>query len=293
MTPPVSGPKYEQDRDAHDPNVESAPLPAADDPLAVLALEINACHRQCLHSLRTTLDHAIATGKKLVMAKNLVKGRGGKWEIWVANNCEFDIRQAQKYVRLAKNEKRIRENAPFGTLSGINAAMDFIANHMEKNADSENGQPDTNAQTTDDPAIGHDVAAAIASDGSGDHCDDYGGDAPAYHGDGAVDGADVLISDDDGADALAADHYDGDVANPDAIWDGEEPVESDNTWREARAEILIALAEMDNALISQCVTFFETMDWQRFPAESHGFLCEALDRLIRVARKARKTIDKN
>lgn len=68
--------------------------------LVELKGKINGSHRQCLKALRASLPHARQTGIYLIEARSLVEG---KWLVWVQENCDFSVSQAQRYIRIADN----------------------------------------------------------------------------------------------------------------------------------------------------------------------------------------------
>jgi hypothetical protein len=87
--------------------------------LADLAAKANVEHRAFEAIQRVGLAHAIAAGKALKAAKDLV-GHGG-WLRWVEENCEFGEREAQNYMRIARNPQRVAH------LSSIREALAELA----------------------------------------------------------------------------------------------------------------------------------------------------------------------
>ncbi len=75
--------------------------------LTKLAAEINQQHEQCLDAFRTTLAHAVRTGELLLQAKSAVE-RGG-WVPWVEANCRVSLREAQRYMKLAKEISKLQK----------------------------------------------------------------------------------------------------------------------------------------------------------------------------------------
>jgi hypothetical protein len=67
--------------------------------LADLAQRINDAHEQVVDSARTTLERAIACGKLLLEAKELVPH--GEWAAWIENNFRGSARSSQAYMRVA------------------------------------------------------------------------------------------------------------------------------------------------------------------------------------------------
>ncbi len=74
--------------------------------LACLAARINAGHEECLAAARTTLENACAVGELLLQAKAAVEH--GKWSGWIEANCRFAIREAQRYMKLAKGVTQLK-----------------------------------------------------------------------------------------------------------------------------------------------------------------------------------------
>jgi hypothetical protein len=74
--------------------------PAED--LAVLAAEINAAHEAGEDATRKGLEHFRCAGEKLIRAKE--QCGHGHWLSWLEKNVKFSVRQAQRYMALAKCE---------------------------------------------------------------------------------------------------------------------------------------------------------------------------------------------
>lgn len=74
---------------------------AQDAELRQLVTEIKSCVAKFEKSLRTSLNFARQAGEALTKAKGLLP-RSKSWQQWVSDNCAIDIRQAQKYMRIAK-----------------------------------------------------------------------------------------------------------------------------------------------------------------------------------------------
>jgi Protein of unknown function (DUF3102) len=72
--------------------------------LPVLASTINAHLTEAEAATRRGLEHAIAAGLLLIEAKELVSH--GEWIAWLQANCQIGQRQAQTYMRLARNRHR-------------------------------------------------------------------------------------------------------------------------------------------------------------------------------------------
>jgi hypothetical protein len=76
------------------------------DRLSILAASINDHHRAANAATRRGLEHAIAAGALLLEAKELV-AHHGEWLPWLQANCEVGPRQAQTYMRLARNRHKL------------------------------------------------------------------------------------------------------------------------------------------------------------------------------------------
>ncbi len=69
--------------------------------LTPLAVDINREHAEAVLAGRSFLEHAARAGELLLKAKADI-GHGG-WLPWVKKNCEFNARQAQRYMQVAKH----------------------------------------------------------------------------------------------------------------------------------------------------------------------------------------------
>lgn len=95
--------------------------------LEVLATEINTEHGKFRSAFKATYQHAIRVGVLLSEAKAEVEH--GDWGAWVADNCEFSMRTAQVYMRLANNRalvEKMLKNAESAHLS-IEGVLKAIA----------------------------------------------------------------------------------------------------------------------------------------------------------------------
>jgi Protein of unknown function (DUF3102) len=72
--------------------------------LHILAASINEHLTAAEKATRRGLEHAIAAGLLLIEAKKLVGH--GEWLAWLQANCQIGQRQAQTYMRLARNRHR-------------------------------------------------------------------------------------------------------------------------------------------------------------------------------------------
>jgi hypothetical protein len=75
--------------------------------LSQLAKLINAEHKLCEHAARSTLEHAVNAGLALIEAKSRVKH--SEWTTWLEENCRVGMRQAQKYMKVARELPTILE----------------------------------------------------------------------------------------------------------------------------------------------------------------------------------------
>jgi hypothetical protein len=82
--------------------------------LATLAKQINAEHDAFKLALMSTCERAVATGKKLLRARELVdKQLGpGHWLEWLAANTHVPERTAQRYMDIAKKEPELLAKSP-------------------------------------------------------------------------------------------------------------------------------------------------------------------------------------
>jgi hypothetical protein len=70
-----------------------------------LAVEIEAHHQSAYRLAAGAVDHALRCGDLLIEAKGRVKH--GEWLPWLRSVTTISIRQAQNYMRLAKNRTEI------------------------------------------------------------------------------------------------------------------------------------------------------------------------------------------
>src|SRR5262245_18668139 len=73
--------------------------------LPVLASTIKEHLAAAETATRRGLEHAMAAGLLLIEAKELVEH--GEWLTWLQANCQIGQRQAQTYMRLARNRHRV------------------------------------------------------------------------------------------------------------------------------------------------------------------------------------------
>src|SRR6516162_2724608 len=97
--------------------------------------EINALHAELCALARTTLSKATRIGELLIQAKaSLVHGQ---WLGWLKENIAFDVRTAQRYMRvyehrdLLKNDNVSHLSAAYSLLSApaepVDSALDDVA----------------------------------------------------------------------------------------------------------------------------------------------------------------------
>jgi Protein of unknown function (DUF3102) len=84
---------------------------AGSNRLPVLAATINEHLEAAETATRRGLEHAIAAGLLLIEAKELVAH--GEWIPWLKANCRLSPRQAQVYMRLARNRDGAQKRAGF------------------------------------------------------------------------------------------------------------------------------------------------------------------------------------
>jgi hypothetical protein len=103
-------------------------------------------------SNRTIVDRAIRVGKDLWDLKKSNKVPHGEWEKWVKNNIpQFNIRKVRRWMNLAENETKIREEIRKRQESNKNDSVSYltltealaIANGKDK------GEPPTAADAYD------------------------------------------------------------------------------------------------------------------------------------------------
>lgn len=99
--------------------------------LTDLAERINAEHAACMASARDAVARAIEVGRLLAEAKDQV--RHGEWAAWVAENCSFGIRQAQKYMRAHDNRVALEDQmrTPGSHLTSLNDAIALVSEPWE------------------------------------------------------------------------------------------------------------------------------------------------------------------
>jgi len=76
--------------------------------VANLAARINEAHAHAIEHAEKAIDEARRAGELLIEAKAQL-GHGG-WLPWLAANCKFGERQAQRYIQLASNWTSLASN---------------------------------------------------------------------------------------------------------------------------------------------------------------------------------------
>jgi hypothetical protein len=103
---------------------ESA-LQAGSNRLPFIASSINDHLAAAEQATKRGLDHAIAAGTLLLEAKEII-GHGG-WLAWLEANCRVGVRQAQTFMRLARNRHKLEalknESAAYLTIAAAEALV--------------------------------------------------------------------------------------------------------------------------------------------------------------------------
>jgi hypothetical protein len=96
--------------------------------------EANRLHRELVGHSRTTLQTAFRLGELLAKKKASVKSR--TWVNWVEDKLEFDIRSAQNYLRLYKNQALLIEKCEAVSHLGIRGALRLLSKETKNVATS-------------------------------------------------------------------------------------------------------------------------------------------------------------
>jgi hypothetical protein len=80
-------------------------LVAGSNRLPILGVGINDHLAAAEAATKRGLEHAIAAGLLMIEAKGLVDH--GKWLLWLQANCHVGVRQAQTFMRLARNRHKV------------------------------------------------------------------------------------------------------------------------------------------------------------------------------------------
>ena len=98
--------------------------------LAALAPRIKQAHDRYIEGSRKSLAHAREAGRLLLEAKGL--GTHGQWEQWVKHNCQFSLRTAEAYMRIADRWKDLEAKAQDLALLGIEQALQTLAQRKQE-----------------------------------------------------------------------------------------------------------------------------------------------------------------
>jgi hypothetical protein len=137
--------------------------------LPIIAASINDHLAAAEQATRRGLEHAIAAGFLLIEAKELVEH--GEWLTWLEANCHVRVRQAQVFMRLARNRHKLNglKYAPSAHLT-IHAAEALVGRPKPEQQHGLPGQLDLlggpevrpPSATTTVPATSLDRASLIA-----------------------------------------------------------------------------------------------------------------------------------
>jgi hypothetical protein len=106
--------------------------------LDALAAQINAEHEGVCASLRQSLQGAFKCGDLLIKAKRIAGH--GNFEDWVHAHCDFGIRTAQFYMRVARNRAEIEAKAKPDSFLTMDDALNLLtASRIEGAALSSDG----------------------------------------------------------------------------------------------------------------------------------------------------------
>ncbi len=83
-------------------------------PLTELSSAINEAHKRTTEAAVTALEHARQLGELLEQAKEQLSH--GQWLPWLHENCSVNPRQAQKYMRVAREWDRVSSEGNFLTI---------------------------------------------------------------------------------------------------------------------------------------------------------------------------------
>jgi hypothetical protein len=88
--------------------------------LAIIATSIDEHVAAAGLAIKRGLDHAIAAGRLLLEARELVGH--GNWIQWLEGNCRVGVRQAQTFMRLARNAHKVAAAAKYESDSYLTIA---------------------------------------------------------------------------------------------------------------------------------------------------------------------------
>ena len=86
--------------------------------------KINAKHAEIVGHACSMIDLGIEIGKELTGAKS--QGEHGSWEAWVEENLTFGVRQASKYMYLAKHVDLLPNRTSDSDLVSLDDAVEHI-----------------------------------------------------------------------------------------------------------------------------------------------------------------------
>lgn len=93
-----------------------------------LVVEVSQQHAQVGSAREASEQFALETGRRLVELKPLVRKQYGAWLPWIAANLPFDVRSAQRYMRLAQPKTTRVSRGPVRSLRlGRMSEQDFRA----------------------------------------------------------------------------------------------------------------------------------------------------------------------
>jgi hypothetical protein len=112
--------------------------------LGDLAGRINQEHRQCEDAVRAGLEHARNAGRLLAEAKGKVTH--GQWLPWLEKHCDFSVRTAQGYMRVAERWPELESKAQRVSHLSYREALSILAEPREEAA----RKPEPNETEDDD-----------------------------------------------------------------------------------------------------------------------------------------------
>lgn len=110
-------------------------------------------------AVETSCERGVALGQLLVEAKGRVRAAGQTWLPWLEANCQIHEREAQRYMRLAKNIPKLQAENPTG-LSGLSRskALRLLEKPIERPAVETEEQGESDVPVMDEPSDETDVA---------------------------------------------------------------------------------------------------------------------------------------
>jgi hypothetical protein len=136
--------------------------------LTNIPAEINRLHSEILDAAKTTIEKAIRIGKLLLEAKQ--NAGHGNWLAWIKDNISFDVRTAQRYIRVYEHRDLLKND----NVSHLSAAYRLLNSPAEPSeplpdADTlaliEQSQP----QVEDNDAVGFLIALNTLLESSLEH----------------------------------------------------------------------------------------------------------------------------